>query len=276
MVAHDPVREAFERRFFAELAPRLLREAGGEGSLLELGCGRGPAAMPEGRYLGVDLEPPPGPGFLRHDLRDGLGPVGPEPYDLYLGAFGIASHLEPGALRRLLADVAAHARPGALVALEALGLFSLEWPRLWDSRPGASRAIPYRLGADVTVHPWAPAELAGLLEESGIRPLRAIDRTLQAGPKAGGGRYYGGLPDVRGALNALLEGGSGEQGLAQRLPPLPAGPAAAVHHALAARRRALVSAAGPRGAELARSVWALEPPTGDGYGHGMLLVGRVS
>jgi hypothetical protein len=66
-----------------------------------------------------------------------------------------------------------------------------------------------------------------------------------------------------------------------------------VHHALAARRREVVLAAtdagpglptaddGPAmaaahaGPGLAEAIWALEPRTGGGYGHGLLILGRV-
>ncbi len=280
----DRVRQTFECSFFGRLLPGLLEEAGGS-ALLDLGCGDGLARRLAGprveRYLGLDLAPPPvlAPHTLCHDLRDGLGPVGATPFDLYLGSFGLASHLAPQELQQLLLEIAAHARRGALVALEALGLHSLEWPRLWDLPAGAKRRIPYRLGADVLVHPWSPDELFGLFEAAGIRPLRALDRTLQAGPKLGVERYWRGLPPVRAALNALLAGAAGPEQreiLAAELPPLPAGHPAALHHELARRRRELVGRhAGPP-ARLARSVWRLEPLTRGGYGHGLLVVGRVS
>jgi SAM-dependent methyltransferase len=271
---HDAVRSTFETQWFARLIPRLLREAGG-GELVDLGCGDGSAARLAGRgltrYLGVDLAPPLERHYVRHDLRDGLGPIGARPFDVYLGTFGVASHLRPSELRRLLREIVAHARPGALVALEALGQFSLEWPRLWSCPPGPARTIPYRLAGDVAVHPWAPRELYAMFREAGLEPLRAHDRTLQAGPKTGEGRYWPGLPCVRGALNALLDGGASGPALAAPLPPLPAGEAALVHHTLAARRRALVGdpTLSPE------AVWGLEPPTSGGFGHGLVMVGRV-
>jgi SAM-dependent methyltransferase len=279
---HDAVRTTFETHWLARVVAGLLTEAGG-GELLDLGCGDGAVARLAGgrltRYLGVDLAPPrDGDGrldFLRHDLRDGLGAVGSRPFDLYLGTFGVASHLAPSELRRLLGDIAAHARPGAVVALEALGLFSLEWPRLWSRPPGAARTIPYRLAAEVPVHPWAPGELYAMFDEAGIEPISAHDRTLQAGPKTGEGGYWPGLPRLRGALNALLAGSRSEHAvgeLAAPLPPLPAGEPALVHHTLAARRRALAR----RGPPSAASVWSLEPPTGGGFGHGLLVVGRIA
>jgi SAM-dependent methyltransferase len=275
----DAVRVTFELAWFERLIEALLQESGG-GEVLDLGCGDGAVASLAGltRYVGVDLLPARRDGdrtaFIRHDLRAGLGPVGRRPFDLYLGTFGIASHLAPGELRRLLRDITRHARPGALVALEALGLFSLEWPRLWQREPGSARTVPYRLAEDVPVHPWAPAELFALLEEAGIEPLGAYDRTLQAGPKTGEAGWWPGLPRVRRALNALLGSRPDAAALAELaapLPPLPAGRAALVHHTLAARRRRLSR----RGRCAARDVWDLEPRTGGGYGHGLLVAGRV-
>jgi SAM-dependent methyltransferase len=275
---HDLVRRRFEERDLARLLPTLLRAGGG--ALLDLGCGDGLAGRLGGdrltRYLGVDLQPKvAGLPAIAHDLRDGLGPVGSRPFDVYLGSFGIASHLGPDELLRLLDQIARHAHRGSLVALEALGLYSLEWPRLWETRPGAGRTIPYRLGADVPVHPWAPGELFERFRAAGIEPLGARDRTLQAGPKLAGSRYWPGLPPVRGALAELLAGGSGRETLMSPLPPLPAGFPARLHHALAELRREAVTGAAETGPALAEAIWALEPPSGGGYGHGLLVLGRV-
>ena len=279
---HDAVRSRFETRWLAAELRSLLRGTSGA-EVLDLGCGDGAVSrLLHGslrRYVGVDLAPAPGGGddtrrFVRHDLRDGLGPVGARPFDLYVGTFGIGSHLAPHRLERLLGEIAAHARPGALVAVEALGLYSLEWPQLWERPPGPARALPYRMAGDVTVHPWAPAELLGVFERCGLRPLAAADRTLQAGPKLGEGRYWPALPDVRAGLNALLGGAAGAAAVAQLgepLPPLPAGPAALLHHALAERRAQLLRAGPPS----ASAIWRLEPRTAGGFGHGLLVTGRV-
>jgi SAM-dependent methyltransferase len=277
---HDAVRARFESAWFAARLPALLTAAGG-GEVLDLGCGDGGARHLCGgglsRYVGVDLAPPAaGSGWrwVQHDLREGLGPIGPRPFDLYLGTFGIASHLAPAALGRLLGEIASHAKPGSIVALEALGLLSLEWPQLWNRRPGTGRTIPYRMAADVGVHPWAPGELFGLFAEHGIRPLWAADRTVQAGPKLGEGRYWRGLPDVRGALNAGLErraDAASLTALRAPLPPLPAGRAALVHHTLAGRRARLPGHLPCP----ATAVWRLEPSSAEGYGHGLFVVGRV-
>lgn len=282
----DAVRETFERDFFATELDRLLTEAPG-GRVLDLGCGEGLVAELAGdrleRYVGVDLHPPAGIeglSFVGHDLSEGLGPVGDEPFDLYFSSFGVASHLPPAGFESLCREIAAHAEPGALVALEALGLYSLEWPGLWQTEPGPKRALGYRLGDETQVHPWSGAELIEIFRSAGIDPVRTLDRSVQAGPKVGEGRYWSGLPPIRAALNALVEGSfDGLDDLGAPLPPLPAHPVhpvARVHHGLVARRRALLAERRERTPEeLARAVWAIEPRTGEGYGHGLMAVGRV-
>jgi SAM-dependent methyltransferase len=276
---HDPVRSRFEERFLGRLVPRLLDLSGGA-TLLDLGCADALVGRLAGerltRYLGLDLEPSAtSHPCLSWDLRDGLAQLGEPPFDVYLGYFGIASHLRPEELRRLLRDLVRHARPGAVVALEALGRYSLEWPRLWGTPPGPARILSYRLAADVLVHPWAADELFGLFEEAGIFPLAALDRTLQAGPKTGDGRYWPGLPGVRRALNDLLRHRARPSDLVAPLPPLPAGMPAVVHHTLAARRRRLVLGSVDDGPALAEAIWRLEPSSAGGFGHGLLAIGRV-
>lgn len=274
---HDRVRAELETGFFARAIPELLQAARG-GRVLDLGCGDGLAERLAGprleSYTGVDLRPV-GSG-IAHDLREGLGPVGARPYDVYLGTFGVASHMSARQFERLVRDIAAHARPGSIVALEALGLNSLEWPGLWASEPGPGRVIPYRLGADVPVHPWAPAELAAIYERAGISFMWAIDRTVQAGPKTGEGRYWPGMPPLRRAMNELLAGRDAAEMLRRPLPPLPAGSVAATHHRLAAARRRVLRRRRGAPQELARAVWSAEPRSGGGFGHGLLVAGRVA
>jgi SAM-dependent methyltransferase len=279
----DPVRERFERRFVARELDRLLDMARG-GAVLDLGCGDGLVARLAGNrieaYTGADLLPaatPPARGrFVEHDLRTGLGPLADTPFDLCVATFGIASHLRPEELHRLVAELADAAQPGAVIALEALGLYSLEWPQLWDTAPGDRRAIAYELAADVVVHPWSPEELRAVYEDAGVRWVGAIDRSVQAGQKLGEYRYWPGLPALREGLNALLRGDpEGAGPLREPLPPLPAHPAARVHHALTQRRREVLC--GPRldPALAAERVWRLEPRSDAGAGHAVLAMGRA-
>jgi len=277
----DPIRRRFEEPLFGRLICKLLRRAGG-GRMLDVGCGDGLAARLAGasaaEYVGLDFRPVAVTEgeFVLHDLRDGLGPVGTAPFDLYFGGFGILSHLDPPALGRLLGDVARHGRPGSVVALEALGLHSLEWPRAWDSAPGGERLLPYRLGGELVVHPWAAPELAAAFALAGIEWLGCRDRTLQAGPKVGDSRYWPGVPKLRDALATLAQGDSdGIDVLGEPLPPLPAHPAAIFHHTLAANRHKLLSASTLEPDALARRIWELEPRTASGFGHGLIAIGRV-
>ena len=282
----DAVRETFETAFFARELDRLLKETGAR-RVVDLGCGDGLLGRLVARrldeYLGVDVNPPardlPRGRFLRHDLREGLGPVGDRPFDLYVGSFGIASHFMPAALERLLKQIAAHGRIGSMVAIEALGLYSLEWPCIWDAPPGSARTLYYRLARETKVHPWSAPELAAVMEGAGITPLRALDRSVQAGPKVGTGDYWHGLPAVRTALNGLLVGdGALLSALASPLPALPAHPAASLHRTLHARRREWLAqrAEGESPASTARGIWELEPASRGGFGHGLLVTGWVA
>jgi SAM-dependent methyltransferase len=280
----DPVRERFERRCVARELDRLLTLSGG-GAVIDLGCGDGLVARLAGArvesYTGVDLLRPPslpeGATFVEHDLRAGLGPVTGLDFDLCMATFGIASHLRPDELRRLVAELADAARPGALIAIEALGLYSLEWPQLWGTDPGEARTISYALAADVPVHPWSPAELRGIYEDAGMRWLGAVDRSVQAGQKLGERRYWPGVPPLRTGLNMLLRGDpAGAAPLSEALPPLPAHRAARVHQALAKRRRELLTqGTGANPAMSAEAIWSLEPRSGAGVGHAVLAIGRV-
>jgi SAM-dependent methyltransferase len=279
----DEVRRTFE----SALLGRLLWGIAQRGRLrvLDLGCGDGLVgrilAGSVEQYVGVDLEPRgPAPApqceLVRQDLREGLGPLGRRPFDLYVASFGLASHLDPAELAALLREVAAAAAAGAAVVIEALGLFSIEWPGIWDVPPGRARELRYRLGErDGAVHPWSARELAALCEQAGLRPLATRDRTLQAGPKLD---YWPRLPPVREGLAALLDGDPrGARALVEPLPPLPAHPAARFHHALAVARRALIDRLGAHDpARLAHAVWALEPSVGAGLGHGVLALARAT
>ena len=87
-----------------------------------------------------------------------------------------------------------------------------------------------------------------------------------------------GLPPLREAIGRLLGGDESStplEALTAPLPPLPAGPAARVHHALADRRREFVPHLRGGPACLARAAWGLEGRSGGGFGHGLTMVARV-
>lgn len=280
---HDAVRATLETSFFAETVPTLLAFAGG-GRLVDLGCGDAVAQRLGGprleSYVGVDLVERGAPSstarWVAHDLRDGLGPVGGEPFDVYFGGFGVASHLTPADLGRLLREIAGHARPGSVVALEALGLYSLEWPGLWSVPPGPGRVLPYQLGGEVEVHPWSPAELRSMFHEAGFDWLWTVDRSVQMGPKVGADGYWPELPPLRCAMNGLLQGDAGSvDTLWEPLPALPAHRAARLHRRLGCARAQLAESAGGTSPQLvAQAVWSLERGSYGGYGHGVVAVGR--
>jgi SAM-dependent methyltransferase len=279
----DPVREQLEQRFLARELDRLLTLSGG-GAVLDLGCGDGLVARLAGSraaaYTGVDLLPPAtgpvGACFVEHDLRTGLGPLMGTSFDLCVATFGVASHLGPEQLRRLVSELVEAARPGAVIALETLGLYSLEWPQLWDTAPGGDRTIAYELAAEVRVHPWSPDELRLVYADAGLCWLGALDRSVQAGWKLGEHGYWPGVPALREGLNALLRGDrAGAASLRAPLPPLPAHPAARIHHALARQRRGALGCPAFDPVAAAERIWALEPRSGLGVGHAVLAIACV-
>ncbi len=280
----DCVRGLLERDAFARALGELITRVPG-GRVLDLGCGDAMVADilgdRAGSYTGVDLLPVERPDLngtlIEHDLATGLGPVGDEPYDLYIASFGVGSHVEPCALDLLINEIRAHGTPGSVVAIECLALHSLEWPALWDSPPG--RSIPYELSATTVVYPWAADELAAVFTSAGFGCLRVLDQSVQFGPKLGDHGYWPGLPELRAGMNALLDGqASGCEAMLAPLPPLPAHPAAGVHHRLAGRRARVVRTAMDldlEPGEIAHRVQDIESDSGGGYGHRVMISGRI-
>lgn len=102
-----------------------------------------------GLYKGVDISPAmaekareiygdsPKLRFEVADLNDGLPVAADEaPYDLYFSSFGSLSHLDDGALGRLVEDICDHMGERAIFVADVVGRFSYEWQCYWD-QPGA-------------------------------------------------------------------------------------------------------------------------------------------
>ncbi len=209
---HDLVRRTFEERLLARVVPRLLDAAGG-GALLDLGCGDGLAArLAAGRltrYLGLDLEPSvassaePRPRSARWARAGRTAAVRPLPRLLRGGLAPVARASSSGCSRT---SRGTRARERSSRSRRS---GSTRWSgrRLWQAPVGigAHDPLPARrgrrgppMGASRAVHALRRCRASSR--------CGALDRTLQAGPKVGSGRYWPGLPPLRAALSGLLRG----------------------------------------------------------------------
>lgn len=181
---HDNVRIFWEdqiRRLF--IRPHLQAHARREGHrvrVLDLGCGSG-----QGFALLTQIEREPGSLALRHewvlgedeieyvgadlseamvvkgrenyagrenvfffqaDLNEGLGALRREaPFDLYFSSYGSYSHLTRARMTALLSEIGRHAKDGALVVLDFVGRYSIEWPSHWTARTEAEKRRDYSM-----------------------------------------------------------------------------------------------------------------------------------
>ncbi|MEO8181153.1 MAG: class I SAM-dependent methyltransferase [Deltaproteobacteria bacterium] len=188
-------------------------------------------------YLGVDLSPSmvqqgranyrglPHVRFAEGDLREDLGPVGREPpFDLYFSSYGALSHLGAEQLESRLAQIAGHAAPGALVVLDLIGRYSLEWPAYWGASTEEEKVRPYsmsylfgeeeRARGDVETFPlrfWTGQEVRAMSQRVSAAARRAIrvcelfDRSIFVGRHVDTGEYGALLPPLRGLVNRLYE-----------------------------------------------------------------------
>ena len=193
--------------------PRLLDAAGG-GALLDLGCGDGLAARlaaqaPDAlrrtrpRAVASPRLPSRRPRPARRARAGGPAAVRPVPGRLRPG-------LAPAARASCGGCCARHrcATPARVRSWPSRRSGATRWSGRGSGAPpvGPARTLPYRLGADVAVHPWSPPSCSRASRARASQPLRALDRSLQAGPKVGEGRYWPGLPPLRGALTACCAG----------------------------------------------------------------------
>lgn len=180
------------------------------------------AMVEKGRenYAGLDSVK-----FAVADLRERLGAARAKaPFDIYFSSYGALSHLSAAALRDLLADIATHAKPGAIVVLDLLGRFSPEWPQYWGAKTEEEKVRPYsmsylyppaeRKSGSVERFPlrfWTGDEVRSLAAEvtaaSGVEVGvgEMIDRSIFVGRHVDTNEYGTSLSPLRSQVNQLYE-----------------------------------------------------------------------
>ncbi|HVJ21398.1 MAG TPA: class I SAM-dependent methyltransferase [Polyangiaceae bacterium] len=163
--------------------------------------------------------------FEQADLREGLASAARErPFDIYFSSYGSLSHLTASELRACLRAILGHAAPGALVVLDLVGRFSLEWPGYWGARTEAEKVRPYsmsylfhereRRSGEIERFPlrfWTGAEVrelcSELADETGapLVALEMVDRSIFVGRHVDTREYGCDLPPLRRLVNALHE-----------------------------------------------------------------------
>jgi len=241
-VKRDWEEPAFQRHLEANL--RAARAAGLRTDLdiLDLGCGTGVAldlllanpSLVDGtfrldRYTGIDLDAAllavagerfasdARVGFEVGDLR-AVPPTGP--HDLVLSTGVPLSHLEPDALAPALERVlrvATSAGRSALVVIDVLGRWSLEWTTRWDQHRWDYRMSFFATDTAASSTPmttWDGEELRACILQATtsvgceVLDLTLVDRSLAVGRHTSTGDYTPGLPRLRDLVNGLAAPGS--------------------------------------------------------------------
>lgn len=188
-------------------------------------------------YLGIDLSPSmvlQGQAnyrelkqvqFAEVDLREGLGAASQQRgFDIYFSSYGALSHLSASELEGRLVEVARHAAPGALVVLDLIGRYSLEWPAYWQARTETEKVRPYsmsylfaeeeRARGEIESFPlrfWTGREVRELCRKVsseakvGIGVRELFDRSIFVGRHVDTGEYGARLPPLRRLVNRLYE-----------------------------------------------------------------------
>ncbi len=141
------------------------------------------------------------------DPETGLRDAGEEPYDLYLTRNSVLSRLSPEAVAGLLADIAHHAGPRALVVLDWLGAYSYEWQPLWPQR-----GAPLVLATDDgPLYPMVRDDAANMVETTSrkekvfLRVTAVMDRAPFLGPHMDTRRHNPDAQPLRALVNSLLD-----------------------------------------------------------------------
>jgi len=239
---------------------RAIHAAGRRVRILDLGCGAGqgyelltridqtglnlgdamrfvlPAAR-VGLYLGLDVsesmveqgltnyEGFRNVDFRQADLRDGISVLASElPFDMYFSSYGALSHLDGAHLKRCLVQIVKHASPGALVVLDLMGRYSLEWPGYWnmvsEDETVRSYSMSYlydeaeRRSNDVetfSIRFWTGEEVRDLCRELSadtgvaVEAAEVLDRSIFVGRHVDTREYGCRLPPLRSLVNRLYE-----------------------------------------------------------------------
>lgn len=254
---------------------RLLERRGPHGlRVLDLGCGNGEgwqlltrisSAQDEAeglleperiaRYVGVDLCEDmvcqarerlgayPQATFIQADL--GHPERFLQPADLYFSSYGSPSHLEDVQLSTLCEAIGRQAPSGAVVVLDLLGQFSLEWPRYWgySNRPEQDRMQPYNMVwiypenlqderrsdfADYRLRFWGGEEVESFLRQVPVlgRRLARVeryDRSIFVGRHLDTGDFNPQARPTRRGVNSLFEFNRVTDPCLLEVGPLPAG-----------------------------------------------------
>jgi SAM-dependent methyltransferase len=161
--------------------------------------------------------------FKKADVSNGLG-LEEEPFDMYFTSFGTLSHFSREQTVRLLADVASHARDGAIVICDWLGRYSYEWQDLWLGGAEGDAVIDYRISyiyppeerdrVEIQSFPLRMLyrdEVVEMVEEAAarsgiqIRIKNIFDRSIFVGRHMDTAEYNRHCPAIREAVNSLLE-----------------------------------------------------------------------
>ena len=163
--------------------------------------------------------------FAQADLRQGLGVAARErPFDIYFSSYGSLSHLSLQEVKTCLRAIARHAAPGALVVLDLMGRFSLEWPGYWMAETEEEKVRPYsmsylfaereRQSGEIERFPlrfWTGHEVkllcAEVSAEAGVplEVLELLDRSIFVGRHIDTREYGCELPPIRRLVNRLYE-----------------------------------------------------------------------
>ncbi len=286
---------------------------------LDVGCGAGIAlellletpALEDGtlrltRATGLDLDDAllelarqrfasdPRMTFVRGDMSDAPATG---PHDLVLSSGVPFSHLEAPVLERALTRLAAVAvTPAgddprvALLVVDVLGRYSLEWTTRWGRTRWDYRMSFFATDADVSATPmttWDGPSMRAVLERSAaaagtrVLDLTLVDRSLAVGRHMMTGEYTPDLPRLRDLVDGLagsdVDIDPSELRIDLALPTAP--PAVLAHHgAFAAAWNAALEEPlpGPLLAERLREVETDFEGAGLGVGHSLTAFAVVA